>query len=268
MNPLTPENRPGLSEEDREKLTAYLDGELGEDATEALVAELGRSPQLRTEAEELKKTWELLDYLPRPQAPENFTAKTLDRLDTTKLLLLTRERRWRRLALFGWVFTLLLAGIGGFIFAFYWPRETEPQNTSPQTVEIPPLPLEPPDESTKDVHERLSLPLLRSMDRRVQYNLNRILNELHTKVKDEQKWKKIRNDLMNAAQRGIWDYIDELQKLAIEHNIPLDMPLPTKPRSPGEGPRPNKPKNLPPKKGTEGSATSPVPPSAGISDQE
>jgi hypothetical protein len=268
MNPSLPENRPVLSEEDRENLTAFLDGELGEDATEALVAEFGRSPQLRTEAEELKKTWELLDYLPRPQAPENFTAKTLDRLDTTKLLLLTRERHWRRVAVLGWVFTLLLAGVGGFIFAFYWPRETPPLPESTPTVEAPILPLDLPDDGAKEVHERLKLgPPLRQMDRRVQWNMNRILGELRAKVKDQQKWREILHDLQAAANRGIWDYLNELQQLAIKYNIPLDAPMPMPmPRSPGDDQRP-KAKN-PLKKGTESGVPSQPRSSGGITEGE
>jgi hypothetical protein len=247
-----PEPLPPISEKDRENLSAYLDGELGDEATEEVVALLGRRQDVRTVAEELKKTWDLLDYLPRPQAPENFTEKTLHKLDTTKVVLLGRERRWRRAAVVGWAVTLLLAGVMGFIGAFYWPQEQPPQtpanaeNTQPQVADN--------SKEIKEVHDRLnSPPLLRKMDERVRGNVNRILKELHTKVKDDKEWLKIRRDLMDAARYGTWEYLDELRRLALKYQIPLESPnFPPRqrPTSPGDENRPAKPKGTG-KKGQE-----------------
>jgi hypothetical protein len=63
-----------------EELVSFLDGELDADATDRLEARLQRDPKLRAEAESLKKTWDLLDFLPRPEPSESFTEKTMSRL--------------------------------------------------------------------------------------------------------------------------------------------------------------------------------------------
>src|SRR5438067_8003934 len=69
-----------LNEEDRTNLVAYLDGELDEAAARALEAKLSNDPGARAEAESLRRTWELLDYLPRAEASTTFTHRTLERL--------------------------------------------------------------------------------------------------------------------------------------------------------------------------------------------
>jgi len=64
------------------ELVAYLDGELDERRAQAVEARLGRDPAVRREAEALRKTWDLLDYLPTPPGPAtDFTSRTLERLD-------------------------------------------------------------------------------------------------------------------------------------------------------------------------------------------
>src|SRR3954451_13737717 len=57
----------GLSEQERADLVAYLDGELTGEAARALEAKITLDPQARAEAETLKRTWELLDFLPKPE---------------------------------------------------------------------------------------------------------------------------------------------------------------------------------------------------------
>src|SRR5207248_135059 len=68
-----------------EELVAYLDGELGEQETETVEAQISLNPAVRREAEALRKTWDLLDYLPRPQPATDFTNRTLSRLDLAAL---------------------------------------------------------------------------------------------------------------------------------------------------------------------------------------
>jgi anti-sigma factor RsiW len=99
-----------FDDNDRENLVAYLDGELDAAAAQALEAKLGLDPKARREADLLRKTWDLLDYLPRPEPSPTFTTKTLDRL----AVLQARPRpKWpRRLA---WTFALLLAFALGFL---------------------------------------------------------------------------------------------------------------------------------------------------------
>ena len=58
---------PPWSAEERDNLVAYLDGELDEAAVRSLEARLARDPQARQELEALKRSWEMLDYLPRPE---------------------------------------------------------------------------------------------------------------------------------------------------------------------------------------------------------
>ena len=62
-------------------LVAYLDGELEPNASEAIEAKLSADPAVRSEADALKKTWDLLDYLPRPEPSGNFTERTISRID-------------------------------------------------------------------------------------------------------------------------------------------------------------------------------------------
>ena len=56
-----------LKEEDREELVAYLDGELNEEAARQVEERISLDPKARAEADALKKAWDLLDYLPKPE---------------------------------------------------------------------------------------------------------------------------------------------------------------------------------------------------------
>ena len=66
-----------LTPDERSNLVAFLDGELPEVQADVIATKLTQSVTARREADLLQKTWELLDYLPRPQASENFTVRTL-----------------------------------------------------------------------------------------------------------------------------------------------------------------------------------------------
>jgi anti-sigma factor RsiW len=70
-----PEQR--LTSAERADLVAYIDGELTEEQSRSIAAKLTRSVSARREVEALEKTWELLEFLPRPKAPEDFTTRTL-----------------------------------------------------------------------------------------------------------------------------------------------------------------------------------------------
>jgi anti-sigma factor RsiW len=66
-----------LTSEERANLVAYLDGELPEPEAQVIASKLTSSPSARHEVDSLKRTWELLDHLPRPEVPADFTTRTL-----------------------------------------------------------------------------------------------------------------------------------------------------------------------------------------------
>jgi anti-sigma factor RsiW len=69
------------NDEQREnELVAYLDGELDERTAHDLEQKLQADAVLRREADGLKRTWELLDFLPQPEPTPTFTSRTLDKL--------------------------------------------------------------------------------------------------------------------------------------------------------------------------------------------
>jgi anti-sigma factor RsiW len=73
-----------LTAEDRDNLVAYLDGELDDGKARALEAKLARDPLARKELDALKRSWELLDYLPRPEVSSAFSSRTLDRISSVQ----------------------------------------------------------------------------------------------------------------------------------------------------------------------------------------
>jgi anti-sigma factor RsiW len=106
-----------LNDEDRANLTAYLDGELDEEAAQTLEAKISQDPAARAEVEELKRAWSMLDYLPRPSPSTTFTHRTMERLslegraaETGKMPAATRPwGRW-----LGWTAACVLAGAVGY----------------------------------------------------------------------------------------------------------------------------------------------------------
>jgi anti-sigma factor RsiW len=73
-----------ISDEEREELTAFLDGEADPAARARVESRLNSEPAVRAEADALKKVWELLDTLPVPEPSPTFTSKTLDRLSAIR----------------------------------------------------------------------------------------------------------------------------------------------------------------------------------------
>src|SRR4051812_21353285 len=73
-------NPSGLNAKEQADLVAFLDGELTGEAARALETKLSLDPAARAEAESLKRTWELLDFLPRSEPSPAFTQKTISKL--------------------------------------------------------------------------------------------------------------------------------------------------------------------------------------------
>ena len=119
-----------LSPTERANLVAYLDGELTEPETQAIATKLTQSPTARREAESLERTWQLLEHLPRPQAPPDFTERTLTgvlRLDArggaleSAVAAVARRVGWGALWLAG---SAAACGCGYVLTYRVWPNPT------------------------------------------------------------------------------------------------------------------------------------------------
>jgi len=131
-------NPKPLSEEERAEIVAYLDGEMDEDKARAIEAKINSDPTVRAEADALKRTWELLDYLPSKTPSPGFTQRTAS-LATG---LLSKQnpsrvsgkapRSWKPLALgVGWAAAVLLVGgIGFAVTTKFLPREPTDEELS------------------------------------------------------------------------------------------------------------------------------------------
>ena len=76
-------NEPDCSDDSQEKeelYSSYLDGELTEEEARDFEAKLASSPEERANFQAMKKTWEMLDYLPKPDVTMAFTAKTMEKM--------------------------------------------------------------------------------------------------------------------------------------------------------------------------------------------
>lgn len=118
-----------ISDEDREQLIAFLDGELTEAEAREVELRLSREPLLRVELQSLKNTWDMLDYLPRTEPSPSFTERTLSRLDSVRQPVYrgySRSFKWRKLAfVVGWAAALLVAGWLGYQ-SYSWVASREP----------------------------------------------------------------------------------------------------------------------------------------------
>lgn len=106
-----------MNEEEIADLVAYLDGEADEKTVREVEEKLGRDASIRAEADALQRTWDLLDYLPKPEPATDFTHRTLERVSALRPRIPPPRRwRWRSgAAIVGWAAALLLA-----ITSSYW----------------------------------------------------------------------------------------------------------------------------------------------------
>jgi anti-sigma factor RsiW len=112
--------------EERDNLTAYLDGELDEKVAKEIELKLTRSETARREVDILSRTWDLLNLLPRPSASQGFSQKTMSiaRLENqpasrdwaTKGTLWTR----RSAILAGWAVAIYLVAYVGYQLTNRW----------------------------------------------------------------------------------------------------------------------------------------------------
>jgi anti-sigma factor RsiW len=66
--------------DDRERLSAWLDGECSPEETREVLARLESDPALLREAEELRRVWDLLGRYPDEPVPEGFADAVLARV--------------------------------------------------------------------------------------------------------------------------------------------------------------------------------------------
>ncbi len=114
-----------LSADQREDLVAYLDGELPDATAQQIDLVLARSEVARHEVEALARTWEMLDVLPTPKAPPEFTERTMTTLKVAEVPFDITEQPWfavlKRGALVAvWVVALGLSGWVGYQTTNKW----------------------------------------------------------------------------------------------------------------------------------------------------
>jgi len=109
-----------LNDEDKANLVAYLDGELDDSEAREVEAKLNIDSKAREEAEAMRRTWDLLDYLPTPPPSPNFTHRTLDRIAAQKSSP-NRGRGWGRsypwLLAGGWAAAIVFTAAISFVCA-------------------------------------------------------------------------------------------------------------------------------------------------------
>jgi anti-sigma factor RsiW len=120
-----------LSDEDRENLVAYLDGELDDESARTLEAKLNLDPNARAETEAMQQAWGLLDYLPRAEPSASFTHRTLERL-ALQTGPAHAPQRW--LGGLAWAAAVLIAAAAGFMGARWIPHAREASDLDEQIV--------------------------------------------------------------------------------------------------------------------------------------
>lgn len=114
-----------LPQELRDKLVAYLDGELSDEDAQAVEKTLADNPVARRELEQLANAWEMLDILPRAKTTEEFTERTLSTIravkDEERLSQSFFTRHARRITtVTSWAVGLVVVAILGFCATNQW----------------------------------------------------------------------------------------------------------------------------------------------------
>ena len=153
---------------DDAELIAYLDGELAGPDAQAVEAKLALDPVARSKATALKKTFDLLDFLPKPEPSVDFTTRTLTKLQpivsgqslaaavvtpslsgsalTTSHPALVATSRFGWLGGIVWLAAAILAALGGYTahlalrpYVDSPPRDSEMLFTDTQMIRSLPL---------------------------------------------------------------------------------------------------------------------------------
>lgn len=118
-------SEPTIPEAQREDLVAYLDGELDESRSTELERTLADSEGARREANDLQRSFDLLDLLPIERASAEFTAKTLTAIQAEETVPELPRVDWSKRArmgavLAGWVAGLSLVAVVAFLSTHSW----------------------------------------------------------------------------------------------------------------------------------------------------
>lgn len=120
-----------LSSEDRDNITAYLDGELDENSTRRIESILTSSSVARNDVEVLARTYEMLDLLPRPTVGKEFTEKTIATARLEGYRKPVSQQQWYRaierlVPMVLWSAAIVLAAVTGYSITNHWvPRQDD-----------------------------------------------------------------------------------------------------------------------------------------------
>ena len=106
--------RPRLTEDERAELVAFLDGELTDDAAQAVESRINVEAGFRAEAESLDRAWRMLDHLPKSEPTPKFAERTMTRLAAGPA---KKPKPPRLPGQRGWWFWPAVAG--GWVLAFF-----------------------------------------------------------------------------------------------------------------------------------------------------
>lgn len=111
-----------LTPEQREELVAYLDGELDSSRQETIESSLSANQVARHDLNQLSKTYDLLNLLPRVTPNADLTQRTLSRIEvresqvwTAKSFSLGKLRRYAMGAI--WFVVISATAVGAFQFS-------------------------------------------------------------------------------------------------------------------------------------------------------
>jgi anti-sigma factor RsiW len=112
------------------QLVAYLDGELDVDESRRIEEALATDPKVRNLLQQLERSWELMDRLPRAEVDENFARTTVEMIAVQAEEDLEREqkqlpRRRRRAWLVGAGGLLAVAAAGFVLVTIFSPRQND-----------------------------------------------------------------------------------------------------------------------------------------------
>lgn len=108
-----------LTQQQREDLVAYLDGELDDESSGEIEKTLADSAEARREVEMLTRSWEMLNVLEKPEASEEFTSKTLAEIHVDEAEAAPAGEKKRLLVPLLWGAAIVAAAAAGFVAARY-----------------------------------------------------------------------------------------------------------------------------------------------------